>query len=556
MRQLVEAPHNEATGRPTVEDSKLRKAVALYLTKFKEKPKVATDRWRCLGETLCATACAQGSFDLTEALYWRVDQCRGDAPNRSINQLIIALYKQARHKDVVKIFRRLFGSAPLDKLNFYQTGDMVVESTLKVRRLDRAEETLATLAALSEGTGVLCTATWFTKVLRSDWNWYGDITRTQALFERLAPNFRCITSPQAVYGAIIQFCIEAGDETAAQSYYDRLQKAHGPVNAHGVRISGHFAYAKAIRNDWTGVEDDFRKMWLLDPNSHVHKTRFREDYSASFVPILKLFAKTHSVNETEAFLRTFIDNLNVSLTPYMSTTMITKYAEAHEIDSISRWLEYMISMQSSADPMLFNAIISNCRTKWKFSFAETYRLYQQVRKMGATKFINSATFSILRGIAMAEAGRDVASAARNLNRLKLDQPLNNPVDSQSVQTLMAIALAKETLGRLYVSTKEPKTPTSFPLDIACVTTAVKASLREFPDDIHAAACLLRKPQVDGLDISVAVATIFVHQISYQCSTAKQLRAQDIARNTIAMLGGALHHGWWPDNHPHDAHSRL
>jgi tetratricopeptide (TPR) repeat protein len=537
VRKLIEAPRDEAIGHPAVEDSKLRKAVALYLTKFKEKPKIATDRWRCLGETLCATTCGQGLFDLTEALYWRVDQCRGNAPNRSINQLMIALYNQARHKEVVKIFRRLFGSTPLDKSNFYKTGDIVVESTLKVRRIDIAEETLVTLAKISEDSEVLCAATWFTKVLRSDWENYGDITKTQALFERLAPNFHCVTYPQAVYGAIIQFCIEAGDETAAQSYYDRHQKAHGSVDADGVRILGHFAYAKAIRNDWTGVKEDFRKMWQLDPGSHVYKNRFRQDYSASFVPIFTLFAKTHSVNETEGFLRTFIDHLNVTLTPYMSTTMVTKYAEAHEIDSISRWLEYMISVESPADPMFFNAIISNCRTKWKFSFDETYTLYQKLRKMEgrAAHFINSATFSILRVIAMAEAGRDAAGATRKLNRLKLDQPLKNPGDSRSVQMLMAIALARGNPQKALHIYERAQNTNIIPLDVACVTTAVKASLREFPNDIYAAASLLRRPQIDGLNVSAAVATIFVHQMSYQCSIAKQIRVQDIARNTIVML---------------------
>jgi hypothetical protein len=101
--------------------------------------------------------------------------------------------------------------------------------------------------------------------------------------------------------------------------------------------------------------------------------------------------------------------------------------------------------------------------------------------------------------------------------------------------LMAIALARGNPQKALHIYERAQNTNIIPLDVACVTTAVKASLREFPNDIYAAASLLRRPQIDGLNVSAAVATIFVHQMSYQCSIAKQIRVQDIARNTIVML---------------------
>lgn len=529
VTELVCGSHGGAAGDIEIEVSRLRKAAALYLTKFKEKPRTASNSWRSLGETLCSTACRYALFDLTEALYWRMEQCCGDAPNRSVHHLMTALYKQESYKKVIKLFRRFSSNTRPKQGIFYTMGDIVIESSLKVRRLDLAEEALATLAKMSEDGEVQCSTTWFLKVLGSDWRTHRDISRTRALFERLAPHFHVAALPQAPYGIIIQFCIEAGDEAAARSYYDyRLEKAQGQPTENELRIYGHFAYAKAMRNDWTGVKEDFRKMRELSPDKH--------EFSASFTPILKLFAKSHPVNETEEFLRTFVEHQYVALTPYMSTTMINKYAEAKEIDSILRWLDYMISVRSPADPMFFNAIIHNCRKKWKFSFHETYNLFLKVRKMGgsAAKFINMDTVSILRRAAIAGAGKNIAGAVRSLNRLKLDQPLRIPVDSESVQELMATALAKGDPGRA-LRIYERAQNNIVPLDAACISTAVKASLQVDPNDIHTAASLLRKSQTDGRDISVAVSMIFNHQLSYQYHDTKHIRVQEMARDTVAAL---------------------
>ena len=511
---------------------KLGKAVALYLTKFKEKPGTSSKAWQNLGEILCATTHRYELFDLTERMYWRLEKCRGDAPNCCVHFFMEALHKQERHKEVVKFFRRLNANIRSDQLSFYNMGDIVVDSALKLQRLDMAEEALITLAKLSEDNQRQCSTTWFLKVLRADWMTHSDIRRTRALFDRLEPHFHIVAHPRAAYGAMIQFCVEAGDEDAARWYYDyRLEKATpGSATQQDLRVQGHFAYAKALRGDWVGVREDFRNMRLLSPDKF--------EFSASFTPIFKLFAKSHQINETEEFIRSFIYQGYVVLTPYMSTTMINKYAAAREVDSISRWLDYMISVQSPADAMFFNAIIHNCRTKWDFSFEETYGLYVKVRKMGgpAAKFVNEATISILRGSAMASAGRNVASAVKNLNRLKLDQPLKAPVGSESVQQHMAVALATGNPVRaLRIYDRAQKSV--LPLDSACISTAVQAALQVSPKDVFAAISLLRKPQQVGRDISAAVATIFVHQISYRCTNLPKgsTQVQNVAWNTIRVL---------------------
>ncbi len=532
IKNVLRGFNQDSVARKEVEVSKLRKAAALYLTKFTKKPKIASQSWTYLGEILCAATNRYELFDLTEAVYWRMDQARGDRPNRCVHHLIAALHTQGRHKELIKIFRRIFVNASPDQLKFYTIGNIVIESTLELQRLDLAEEVLLSLAKMSGGGKIRCSTTWFLKVLGSEWRTHRELSRTRALFDRMKPHFYLIAHPQALYGAMVQFSVEAGDEIAASMYYEyTLENAPpGPPTQQALRVRGHFAYAKAIRNDWTGVQEDFRQMRELSPGQY--------EFSASFTPILKLFAKSHSVNETEEFLRTFVDNQYVLLTPYMSTTMINKYAESREIDSIVHWIDYMTSVQSPADPVFFNAILYNCLTKWKFSFEETYRLYQKVRKIPgpAAKFLNGATVSILRRAAIAGAEGNIADAIGYLNRLKLDQPLRLAEDSETVQEHMAIALAKgnpRRALRIYARAQNNVVP----LDAACISTAVKASLQLDPNNISAAVNLLRKPRRDGLDIRAAIEAIFIHQMSYKRidMRGRHIRVQDKARSTIYAL---------------------
>ncbi|KAG0650278.1 hypothetical protein D0Z07_3274 [Hyphodiscus hymeniophilus] len=536
VRHLVTGLDHGNPGNIATDVSKLQRAVALYLTKFKERPGTSTDSWRELGEILCAETHHYELLDLTEKVYWRLEKIRGDAPNTCVHHLMGAIHKQGRHKDVVKTFRRLFPNAHLSKSGFYTTGDLVIESALQLRRFDMAEEALLSLVKMSEDAGLLCSTTWLLKILGADWRTYHDISRTRALFERVEPCFELIVHPQAAYGAMIQFCVEAGDEAAARWYYEyKVDKIPAGSAFRGgirleTRIQGHFAYAKAMRSDWAGVKEDFCKMRQLSPETL--------EFSASFTPIFKLFARSHPVNETEDFIRTFIDQGFITLTPQMSTTLIDKYGAAGEIDSISRWLDYMASVQSHADSAFFNTIIHNCRTKWNFSFEETYRLFRRVRDLGgpAARFISKDTISILRRSAMAGSERNIADTVNRLNRLKLDQPLTPPIDSKNVQEHMAIAMAKGSPRRaLRIYDKAQKG--LVPVAGACISTAVQAVLAIDPNDIYGAASLLRKPHKDGHDISAAVAIIFVHQLSYHCPTllGRATQVQDIARKTIYLL---------------------
>ena len=533
VRNLISGVDGSA-GDAEMNASKLRKAVALYITKFKEKPRISSTSWVNLGETLCATTHRYELFGLTEEVYWRLDKSSDDISNRCVYYLMAALHKQGYHKKVVQMMRRLLAHTCLDQLNGFNTGTIVIDSALKLQRLDIAEEVLINLAKMSAENETKCSTSWFLKVLGADWRNYRDITRTRALFERLEPHFHLVAHPRAAYGAIIQFCIEASDEDAARWYYDyRLEKAPpGSATKYDIRIHGHFTFAKAMHGDWTGVKEDFWKMRQLSPDKFA--------LSASFIPIFKLFADSHPVNETEDFIRFFIDQDYVVLTPYMSTTMVNKYAATREIDSISRWLDYMISVRSPADAMLFNAIMHNCRTKWNFSFEEVYGLYKKVRQIGApaAKYVNEHTILILRGAAMAGAGNNLAGAVRNLNRLKLDHPLKLKlsVDSKKVREHMVNALARGDPRRA-LRIYERARKRNVPMDPACISTVVQAALQVDPNDIYTAASLLREPQKNGLNISAAVAIIFVHQLSYKCSNLPggPTQVQDVARNTIGVL---------------------
>lgn len=527
--RLLSGSQNEGSRDSMIDRADLRKAAALYLTKFKEQPKVMTTWLQSLGERLCAATCRSEMYDLTLDLYWRLNTSRGDASPRAVEYLITAAHKTGDHEKILGYFQMVYTKTSPNQEQLYNVVGLVLDSVLKVEKADKAVEVLTTATQIAEAQGLLTSTTWLLKVLGSHWRSTRDISSTRALFERLAPLVPATRHPQAVYSAIIQFCVEANEEMAALSYHNRLRETY-TLDYADVRIYGHFALAKAMRNDWTGVEEDFSKMKLLTPDEN--------EYSASFTPILGLFAKSHTVKETEEFLRLFIDQHGVRLTLYMFNIMIDAYAQAREIDSVSRWIDYGNSVGCTIDVVSFNTILNNCYEKWNFSFQEAYKLYKSVQENGdlGAKYHDTITVSILRRIAIAESGDNIAHTLKELNHLKLGALSQNSMDSRGV----AYAMYKACKARDWTEVLEQyrrAQSEKIPLHSDHLGLAVKASLRIHGENIEEPTNLVRDAQRNGLDISDALGTILAHQMSMlrlDCD-AKTGHIMDFARNTISTL---------------------
>lgn len=529
IKGLIREQPNHVSGGIEAYKENLRKACSLYLTKLKTRPNAVSSTMLSLGETLCEQTCRYELFDLAEGLYWRVESYSDSSPPSLVKHLIAAAHGREQHAKVLRYFKRFYIQTCPSQVEFFTTVGIIMESAIYSGRPGVSEVTLISAVGMAQREGLSLSTTWFLKVLGHDWRSHRDITRTRALFERLQPHLHLTGHPQAAYGAIIQFCIEADDEPAATTYYGILRQFHD-LTAADVRIHGHFALAKAMRHDWSGVKKDLDTMSQIGPDL--------KEFSASFTPILRLFAQSHDVNDTEAFLLDFMDQCGGLLTPSLSTTMIDEYVKAGEFDSVSRWLDYMTSVNCHVDSSFFNVILKDCYHKFNLSHEEVFQLYQSVEKLGARtgRFVNNDTFSTLRQIAMASSGKNLAGAAKRLKYLKLHVPIKRLNCSRDIMNAMTAALSKNKPARA-LKIYRRALDDQILLSESAVTMAVKATLALNPQNVEATAILLQDSQQNGQNVRFALSSMFVtlvSELNYDLDSTPDA-IKDMARSTISSL---------------------
>jgi hypothetical protein len=400
-------------------------------------------------------------------------------------------------------FQGLYAQTHPDQVQFFQVVGLVIDSTLILGKLDQAEQVLSTANLMAQGDELEMSTTWFLKVLGEEYRTHRDLVRLQALFRRLLPLSSRTRHPQALYGAMIQFCIESRDEELALSYYNELRESHEP-RREDLRIYGHFALAKAYRGDWEGVREDFHKM-----KQHVPEDD--EVYSSIFTPILKEFAKSHCVDEIEDFIQYFLVRFHLRTTSLVMNAMIDVYSKAHEVDAISRWIDYAKADGYVVDSTTFNTTLRNCATQFQFSFDECFRLYSLVRSIGVD-LVNNDSLSTLRILAMTRSPNE-ATRNQRLQRLKrLDDPVQVSGSNEVYRAMTTTSAQNNDIAVLKIYKQAQHD--NIRLDKKHLDIAVRASLRLHGLNVDEPALLIRDAQRNGsMDVTHAIASIFIHQMA-------------------------------------------
>jgi hypothetical protein len=514
-----------------LDPEKLRKASSIFLTKFKEEPKTMSIPLQHIGNRLCAETCRFRMYDLTLDIYSRIQSCRGDSPLVGVDHLITATHMKGQHTKVFRYFHTFYTRTAPNQLEFFNIGSLTIDSILKTRRIDRAEQALAAAAQMAEKNGILTSTTWHLKVLGYEWRSHRDLERTRALFQRLEPLLHVTQHPQAFYGAMVQFCIEANDEPLARSYFDTMRQLYPPLPG-DVRIYGHFAFAKAMRKDWIGVEDDFCKMKQANPE------QYDEEFSASFAPILKLYTQSHSVSDTEEFIRIFLFKLGIKLTYPLMNIMVDAYGDAKEIDSLARWINYATAAGCPVNSVTFNTILNKCSQTWGFSFWEVFLFYQSVLRLGPghSRFIDEDTVPILRRIAISGSPPQ-EELTRRLSVLKnMVNKSAHGLSSKEVLRAMEATLANENPVATLKIYKRAQADQVI-LDSKHLNLAIKASLQLHENHVEETLRHIQDAQSRDIDVSPAIAQIIVHQMStmYEGGNTETRQFTELAQSTISAL---------------------
>jgi tetratricopeptide (TPR) repeat protein len=533
IKRLISGSTNTVSGHVRIEEGSLKKACSIYLTQCTGNRAIMLETMRSLGERLCAETCRYGMYFLTEKVFGQMQTLSADVPLRSVGHLVIAAHRRGDHERAIECFQQFYVRTSPNEAEFRDVVNLVIESIFESRKFELSEKILYSVACMARKGGFQGSTTWVLKVLGHNWRTHRNIVRTRELFERLEPILDFTTNPQAVYGAIIQFCVEANEEPAARSYYERLRKSHAKTPA-DVRIYGHFALAKAMRQDWNGTKEVFRSMRQMNPDL--------KEYSASFVPIFKLFVKSHPINEAEEILRVFVHSHGILLMPYISNIMIGEYIKARELDSVSRWLDYMSSLKCQMDPTFFNTVLKKCHRHYRLTFEEVYQIYRSVVKLGprTQRFINSETLSTLRHIAIAESGHNLAQTVERLQHLKLQGPIKRSSSGRGVREAMIAALAEGDLVKTLRIYEQAQSDQIF-VSPSTVTIAVNASLDLNQPNFEATARLLKTSQRNGQDLSHALSALFIRQLSELSMCAAKSTISALEANGILVPTSAITH---------------
>ncbi|KAA8575959.1 hypothetical protein EYC84_006124 [Monilinia fructicola] len=331
-------------------------------------------------------------YDLTKQLFWRIEATRGKAPNPSVGPFIIAELQARQHRSAMfRFFKYFVKISPCQEELYRVTDALVLIETSKLTKSDQFRRS----------------NNWFQKLLGTEWRVTRDIRATRERFDRLKTVIPIICPPNAAYAVIIQLCVEAGDFQAAGKYHEQLFQVSGPCED-DILIRGQIARGKAMCDEWDDVKTEFAEMAKLNPNNKV--------YGDIFPPILKLFAQSHSVAETEEFTRCFLEQYKVPLTPYASNIMIGEYAKAKELRSILRWIEYATSVSTCLDADSFNTILSQLYKTWNFNFEQVFQVHRVMLKT-SVEYTNDSTMALLRQFALKDSKGIPEVAARKLRAL-------------------------------------------------------------------------------------------------------------------------------------------
>ncbi|RFU34460.1 hypothetical protein B7463_g1853, partial [Scytalidium lignicola] len=504
----------------------LQRAIRLFLVKFNSNQSSLPPPMSALGEALCEASCNHGLYHLTDKIYHRLVVGQKEEVIKVSKYLIIAAHERGDHTSTIGYFQKYYSKISQDKAGFSSIFNRVASSVLKLGDISKLEEFLrASQIATSCGTYKTPT-TGLLQLLGYHWRSGHDLDRTRALFDSLESFVHQSERPEAAYAAIIQFCVEAGDEAKALEYYHKFLSLF-PDALPNARISGHLALAKAMRGDWTAVRTDFEKMSKYSTN-----TADSNICSEVFVPVLKLFAATHQIRDTEQFLQSFIRHCNIQLNLYMSNIMVDAYAQVGEIDSLAKWIQYAASVGCPFDSVSFNIVLNKCHSRWKFTFDDLNRLFKYIREnlSGYTEGLISAdTISIMRRIAVAEYDGNAPAIATIMTQLGLQPKSIQHLDCQRLQEDMAKALAMDEPEKALELYTEAFMYREVQVNPEILAAAVKASLQLNGTNISQAMDILEQAKRCGCkDMTSGIVSIFMHELS-------RLHAKDLVESTSRFI---------------------
>lgn len=488
---------------------KLERVIQLLLPRFTEITLSASRLQEWLPAAEKSMELALDLHVLTESaanVYWRIQHYGGDPDGLVTRRFMEGLAQQAKHNRILNTFHlRRYKLAQYKPETWYAIGNLVTDA-LELTPGKDPSRLLKTMLQFCPGETLSperpLRTTWVTKLLYCHWQRMSTFESTLALFREFEGlgGFDKVVHLDGPYRVMIQIAVEAERWTDVDDLLKQLEVVK-PSTAKEARILGLLALAKAKLGDWNGVWTDFKKMEIRYLVENV------------FAPVLHEFIKTHTTRETEDFLRAYIEDLDIPISPYMVNMVANRYGDVRDAHSFVEWLAYCSKKGFEVDAAFGNAILTNCRRRWDFSFLDL-KLIHRTLAMLNPNFVDNVTendmiSAVLRTHRRAKplfVKKEIALVgAKSHTWGKLTSPDDMRID---LRHAFVTRKYKQAL-HLYKSACKR----GVPVDDGHLRIAVKASLK-LDDRIQPALSLIKEGKAKGIDVSTAITQVFLTQIHH------------------------------------------
>ena len=490
-------------------------AINLYVPKFVERPRGADQQVYALGRTLLELCFSARRLRRAFAVYWRCIPSADDSENHLAPWFLHNLYKEGDYAALVKTFIKTVAQVSPTKASLDDVGDIVVDSVERAHG-HRSEEVLDTLQRVRTSFGdAKLNPKWAMKLLSSHWRKHRNFEEVEVMFEKLqTPRLKdSVFRSHNIYRIMVELALEAGQEAKADSYF-ALAISQNRALASDVKLRGVIARFHATDGDWEAVRADFEAI-------HQNAKESGQVYGQIFVPVLKAYAETHTVRETEAFLRFYIDELKVPLTSFMVTLMAKQYAAIRDVNSLMAWLDYCSQAEFAVDAAFTNAILVRCRRQWNFPFRDLRTLFRKLQVLNPDS-VDKHTEQIMADAALSDSKYGGKAARGRLLSLHIEPP-TPPSRSKYVQVEDIIYAMKKALRsgapRRATQIYHRAVHSNMPFSPHALQLAVQAHLTWAPTDFDGAYTLLRRAQTKGEDITPTINHLLAKQLTSITSSA-------------------------------------
>ncbi|KAK4231351.1 hypothetical protein QBC38DRAFT_466550 [Podospora fimiseda] len=444
----------------------------------------------------------------------------GDASHELTAWFITKLSEAMSYTSAIETFLWSYQRVPQSFESLTRIGVIIVQCVENAgnHRADHVLKGLCKLRAECHSTRTfLLNSQWIIRLLEAHWVRYANFEQIEDLFRHLGPEEELgsvVVDPESIFRIMAELALEADDETKARSYFETAID-QGLIRESNVRMLGVFAKYHAKKGKWEEVRKCFETMKVDETDP-----RYSWIYGHAFVPVLKTFAASHTVHETDDFLRVYVAEFKVPLNSYLVTLMAKEYAKLRDVDAIVSWLDHCAHAGFKVDAAFSNAILVNIRRQWNMPFRELRTLFRKLREL-SPDFIDKHTEQVMAKAAITASRHGGSAAVGRLMSLRLTQHIVFPhvpvhLGKMTNRLLIEDMRAHIVCGRpksAWLLYNKATVDNRLPYNEYVLRLALKALLQMDNHSPTRASALVRRLQSQGYEVTNAVNYLLAVQIS-------------------------------------------